>query len=312
MNNFLIKSNSISLIDKKIEELIKEKGFDDTSKASVTTYDLEEDSITSLIEDADTISFLTPSKVIIGKGLSNNNLDDKNIKILSKYLDNPNNDVLLIFVTTNIDTRKKSIKEVINKLSLVNISTDTKILVNDILKGYDVEYRVLNLLEEYYSDDLERLISETKKLALAFINTKKIAYKDALELLVKPLNKQDSLAFDLVREIALKDKKKALNIYNELLSYNIESYALFGLLESQYRLLYQVKVLNKRNISYNDMASILEVHPFRVKKTLELVRYYTLKEIRKLLKNLSDIDFKIKSGVYENNIIIDLLILNIK
>lgn len=309
MNNYLIKSNAISLIDKKIDELIKEKGFD---SSSVTTYDLEEDSITSLIEDADTISFLTPNKVIIGKNLSNNNLDEKNLKILSKYLDNPNSDVLLILVTTNIDARKKIVKEVINKLSLVNISTDTKEIVKDILKGYDVEYRVINLLEEYYSEDLERLISETKKLALAFINTKKITYKDALELLVKPLNKQDNLAFDLVREIALKDKKKAVNIYNELLSYNIESYALFGLLESQYRLLYQVKVLNKRNISYNDMASILEVHPFRVKKTLELVRYYTLKEIRKLLKNLSDIDFKIKSGVYENNIIIDLLILNIK
>lgn len=309
MNSYLIKSNATSLIDKKIEELIKELGFND---ASITTYDLEEDSITSLIEDADTISFLTPSKVIIGKNLSNNNLDDKNIKTLSKYLDNPNSDVLLIFVTTNIDTRKKSIKEVINKLSLVNISTDTKTLVKDILKGYDVEYRVINLLDEYYKDDLERLISETKKLALAFINTKKITYKEALDLLVKPLNKQDTLAFDLVREIALKDKKKALNIYNELLSYNIESYALFGLLESQYRLLYQVKVLNKRNISYNDMASILEVHPFRVKKTLELVRYYTLKEIRKLLKNLADIDYKIKSGIYENNIIIDLLILNIK
>ena len=309
MNSYLIKSNATSLIDKKIEELIKELGF---NEASITTYDLEEDSITSLIEDADTISFLTPSKVIIGKNLSNNNIDDKNIKTLSKYLDNPNSDVLLIFVTINIDTRKKSIKEVINKLSLVNISTDTKSIVKNILKGYDVEYRVINLLDEYYKDDLERLISETKKLALAFINTKKITYKEALDLLVKPLNKQDTLAFDLVREIALKDKKKALNIYNELLSYNIESYALFGLLESQYRLLYQVKVLNKRNISYNDIASILEVHPFRVKKTLELVRYYTLKEIRKLLKNLADIDYKIKSGIYENNIIIDLLILNIK
>ena len=309
MNNYLIKSSAISLIDKKIEELIKENKFND---ASITTYDMEEDSITSLIEDADTISFLTPNKVIIGKNLSNNNLDDKSLKILSKYLDNPNSSVLLIFVTTNIDTRKKAVKEVINKLSLVNISTDTKNIIKDILKDYDVEYRVNNLLEEYYNEDLERLISETKKLALAFINNKKITYKDALELLVKPLNKQDNLAFDLVREIALKDKKKAVNIYNELLSYNIESYALFGLLESQYRLLYQVKVLNKRNISYNDMASILEVHPFRVKKTLELVRYYTLKEIRKLLKNLSDIDFKIKSGVYENNIIIDLLILNIK
>lgn len=309
MNNYLIKSSAISLIDKKIEELIKENKFND---ASITTYDMEEDSITSLIEDADTISFLTPNKVIIGKNLSNNNLDDKSLKILSKYLDNPNSSVLLIFVTTSIDTRKKAIKEVINKLSLVNISTDTKNIIKDILKDYDVEYRVNNLLEEYYNEDLERLISETKKLALAFIDTKKITYKDAVSLLVKPLNKQDNLSFDLVREIALKNKKKAVNIYNELLSYNIESYSLIGLLESQYRLLYQVKVLNKSHISYNDIASILEVHPFRVKKTLELIRYYTLKEIRKLIKNLADIDFKIKSGVYENNIIIDLLILNIK
>lgn len=309
MNSYLIKNSSISLINKKIEELIKELNF---NGSSITTYDLEEDSINLLIEDADTISFLTPRKVIIGKNLSNNNFSDISIKTLSKYLDNPNNDVLLIFTTTNIDTRKKIVKEVINKLTLVNISSDTKEIIKDILKDYDVEYRVINLLEEYYSDDLERLINETKKLALSFINTKKITYKDTLNLLVKPLNNKDNLAFDLVREIALKDKKKALNIYNELLNYNIESYALFGLLESQYRLLYQVMVLNKRNISYNEISNILEVHPFRVKKTLELVRYYTLKEIRKILKNLADIDFKIKSGIYENNIVIDLLILNIK
>ena len=309
MNNYLIKSSAISLIDKKIEELIREKDF---SLSSINVYDLDEDSIISLIEDADTISFLTTNKVIIGRNLSNNNLDDNSIGILSKYLDNPNSNVLLILVTTNIDTRKKTIKEVINKLSLVNISTDAKIIVKDMLKDYNVEYRVIDLLEEYYSDDIERLISETKKLALAFIDTKNIVYNDAITILVKPLNKQDMLAFDLVREIALKNKKRAVNIYNELINYNIESYALIGLLESQYRLLYQVKVLNRRNISNNDIASVLEVHPFRVKKTLELVRYYTLKEIREIIKNLSDIDFKIKSGVYENNIIIDLLILNIK
>ena len=309
MNNYLINSSATSLIDKKIEELVKENNF---NEASITTYDLEEDSIFSLLEDADTISLLTPNKVIIGKNLSNNNLDDKSLKTLSKYLDNPNSNVILIFVTTSIDTRKKTIKEVINKLSLVNLNTDTKTIIKDILKDYDVENKVINLLEEYYSEDIERLISETKKIALAFINTKKITYNNVVDLLVKPLNRGDTLAFDLVREIAKKNKKKAINIYNELLNYNIESYSLIGLLESQYRLLYQVKVLNKNNITYNDIASILEVHPFRVKKTLELVRFYTLKEIRKLIKNLADIDYKIKSGIYENNIIIDLLILNIK
>ena len=309
MNNYLIKSSSKTLIDKKTDELIKKHGFID---ADINIYDLDESSITSLIEDADTISFLTSNKVIIGKNLNQNNFTEKDINILNKYLNNPSSDVMLIFTATSIDTRKKSIKEIISKLTTINIETTPKDIIKDLFKDYNLEYKVINLLEEYYSDDLERLFSECQKLKLAFIDTKKISYKEAKELLVKPLNKRDNLAFDLVREIALKDKKKAINIYNELLNYNVESYSLIGLLESQYRLLYQVKVLNKKNISYNDIAKELDVHPFRVKKTLELIRFYTLKEIRKLIKNLIDIDFKIKSGAYENNIIIDLLILNIK
>ena len=309
MNNYLIKSSSKTLIDKKIDELIEKQGFTD---AEVNVYDLDESSITSLIEDADTISFLASNKVIIGKNLTQNSFTEKDINTLNKYLNNPNSDVLLILTTSSIDTRKKTIKEIVSKLTTINIETTSKDIIKDLFKDYDLEYKVINLLEEYYSDDLERLVSECQKLKLAFIDTKKISYEKASELLVKPLNKRDNLAFDLVREIALKDKRKAINIYNELLSYNVESYSLIGLLESQYRLLYQVKVLNKKNISYNDIAKELDVHPFRVKKTLELIRFYTLKEIRKLIKNLADIDFKIKSGVYENNIIIDLLILNIK
>ena len=293
----------------KLIFMIQIHGFID---AEVNIYDLDESSITSLIEDADTISFLASNKVIIGKNLTQNSFTEKDINTINKYLNNPNSDVLLILTTSSIDTRKKTIKEIVSKLTTINIETTSKDIIKDLFKDYDLEYKVINLLEEYYSDDLERLVSECQKLKLAFIDTKKISYEKASELLVKPLNKRDNLAFDLVREIALKDKRKAINIYNELFSYNVESYSLIGLLESQYRLLYQVKVLNKKNISYNDIAKELDVHPFRVKKTLELIRFYTLKEIRKLIKNLADIDFKIKSGVYENNIIIDLLILNIK
>ena len=309
MNNYLIKSSSKTLINKRIDELIAKHGFTD---AEINIYDLDESSITSLIEDADTISFLTSNKVIIGKNLTQNSFTEKDINTLNKYLNNPSSNVILIFTATSIDTRKKAIKEIVSKLTTINIETTPKDIIKDLFKDYDLEYKVINLLEECYSDDLERLVSECQKLKLAFIDTKKISYKDAKELLVKPLNKRDNLAFDLIRGIALKDKKAAINIYNELLSYNVESYSLIGLLESQYRLLYQVKVLNKKNISYNDIAKELDVHPFRVKKTLELIRFYTIKEIKKLIKNLADIDFKIKSGAYENNIIIDLLILNIK
>ena len=304
MNNYLLISPSKSIIDKKIDELIN-NGF---KEGEVTTYDLEEDSITTLLEDADTISFLSPNKVIIG---NNFNLDI-DTTYLFKYLDNPNPNVLLILTASKLDERKKIGKELKQKINYLKLDLDSKDIIKDILKDKKIDFKVINTLEEYFNDDKERLISECEKLKLAFLNDKEITYNKAEDIIIKPLNNSDNLSFSLVRNIALKDKKAALLNYQELLSYNIESYALMGLLESQYRLLYQVKVLNKKNISYNDIAKELEVHPFRVKKTLELIRFYTLKEIRKLIKNLADVDFKIKSGIYENNIIIDLLILNIK
>ena len=142
---------------------------------------------------------------------------------------------------------------------------------------------------------LDRVLSECQKLKLAFLESKNITYKKAKELLVKPLNDQDNLSFSLVRNIAIKDKKNALLNYQELLNYNIEFFTIMGLLESQYRLLYQVMILSKQNISYNDMAKILDVHPFRVKKTLELLSYYTKKELTKIIKNLASLDYKVKS-----------------
>lgn len=304
MNNYLLISPSKSIIDKKIDELIN-NGF---KEGEVTTYDLEEDSITTLLEDADTISFLSPNKVIIG---NNFNLDI-DTTYLFKYLDNPNSNVLLILTASKLDERKKIGKELKQKINYLKLDLDSKDIIKDILKDKKIDFKVINTLEEYFNDDKERLISECEKLKLAFLNDKEITYNKAEDIIIKPLNNSDNLSFSLVRNIALKDKKAALLNYQELLSYNIESYALMGLLESQYRLLYQVKVLNKKNISYNDIAKILEVHPFRVKKTLELVRYYSLKDISNILKDLALNDYKMKSGLIEADMLIDMLILNIK
>ena len=172
MNNYLLISPSKSIIDKKIEELIK-KGFTD---ASITTYDLEEDSITTLLEDADTISFLTSNKVIIG---NNFNLDI-DFTYLFKYLDNPNPNVLLILSASKLDERKKIGKELKQKLNYLKLEVDTKSIIKDIFKDKKVDFKVINTLEEYFKDDNEGLIRECEKLALAFINDKEIYEVDCL------------------------------------------------------------------------------------------------------------------------------------
>ena len=303
MNNYLLVSSSKSIIDKKIKELIN-NGF---IESEITTYDLDEDSITTLLEDADTISFLSPNKVIIG---NNFNLDI-DVTYLFKYLDNPNPNVLLILTALKLDERKKNLKELKQKLTYLKLDLDSKDIIKDILKDKKIDFKVINTLDEFFNDDKERLIRECEKLKLAFINDKEITYDQAKDIIIKPLNDSDNLSFSLIRNIAIKDKKSAILTYKELRDYNIEPYAIMGLLESQYRLLYQVKVLNNKNISYNDIGKILDVHPFRVKKTLELVSYYSLKDISNILKDLASNDYKMKSGLIDIDMLIDLLILNI-
>ena len=310
MLNYLLMSESISLINHKIDEIIAKENFQDSL---VTTYDLDEKDLNDLLEDVDTISFLTPKKVIVGKNFKIlEKEEEEKITRLIKYLENPQDTVLLILTTSKLDERRKITKELLKHLSPLKLEESSINIIKDKFKDYKIDNKTINLLDTYYHDDLERLIRECDKLKLAFIDDKIVTYSKARELLLKPNNNQDNLSFDLVRAISLKDKKQAITIYNELLSYNIESYAIMGLLESQYRLLYQVKILSKDNLNNYDIGKILDVHPFRVKKTLELTRYYSLKEIRKIIKDLAKIDFNIKSGALDNSLVLELLLLNIK
>ena len=310
MLNYLLMSESISLINHKIDEIIAKENFQDSL---VTTYDLDEKDLNDLLEDVDTISFLTPKKVIVGKNFKIlEKEEEEKITRLIKYLENPQDTVLLILTTSKLDERRKITKELLKHLSPLKLEESSINIIKDKFKDYKIDNKTINLLDTYYHDDLERLIRECDKLKLAFISDKNVTYSKAFELLLKPNNNLDNLSFDLVRTISLKDKKQAITIYNELLSYNIESYAIMGLLESQYRLLYQVKILSKNNLNNYDIGKILDVHPFRVKKTLELTRYYSLKEIRKIIKDLAKIDFNIKSGALDNSLVLELLLLNIK
>lgn len=161
MNNYILISDSKTLIDKKIEELIN-NGFKD---ALVTHYDLEENSINSLIEDADTISFLSPNKVIIGENFNTNN----NLEPLLKYIDNPNDDVLLILTTKKLDERKKEIKTLMKKTNYLKLEVSPKDILDMEFASYKVDFKVLRLLEEYYASDNERLISECQKLKFSIL-----------------------------------------------------------------------------------------------------------------------------------------------
>ena len=305
-NNYLLVYDNYYLFQEKLKDIISSTKFEN---ASITNYDLEEEDLYNALLDLDTYSFLTEQKVIIIKNI---NLleDNQDTKHLLKYLDNPNNDNLLILTTTKFNATKKINKELKKKTNYIKLETDLNKEIKNILQGYEVESGVITKLIEYSNNNIDIIKSECDKLKQYKFDTKKITKEDVETIVIKHIGESTQIVFDLIKDIAVKDKKRAIIKYEKLKKYNVDDIALIGLLESQLRLMIQIIMFSEKNYSNKDIAATLNIHPYRIEKTKELLRYSNKKDVCNMIKNLSNIDYKIKSGQIDNKDAIFMYIIN--
>lgn len=311
MNNYLLESLDFVALKKEIDKIIKETKF---QEAAISTYDISEVSLENALEDLDTYSFLTTQKIIIINNIEviNQDLEEDNIKHLYKYLDNPNPDNLLIITAKKLNNTYKITKELKKRLQYKLIELNPETYIKNELKDYTLEPGVIKLLVDYSKGDITKLENECIKLKNYSIDTKKITKKDISELVVEKLGDQQDLTFAFSRALAERNKKEALEKYKELLNYQIEPLQIIGLLASQIRIIYQVKVLTKQNMTPLEISRQLqEKSDYRVKKTKELISLYTEDELLKLMTSLADMDLQIKTTDIDPNSLIELFILNI-
>lgn len=305
-NNYLLVYDNYYLFQEKLKDIISSTKFEN---ASITNYDLEEEDLYNALLDLDTYSFLTEQKVIIIKNI---NLleDNQDTKHLLKYLDNPNNDNLLILTTTKFNATKKINKELKKKTNYIKLETDLNKEIKNILQGYEVEAGVITKLIEYSNNNIDIIKSECDKLKQYKFDTKKIIKEDVETIVIKHIGESTQIVFDLIKDIAIKDKKRAIIKYEKLKKYNVDDIALIGLLESQLRLMIQIIMFSEKNYTNKDIAATLNIHPYRIEKTKELLRYSNKKDVCNMIKNLSNIDYKIKSGQIDNKDAIFMYIIN--
>lgn len=310
MNNYLFESIDSTIIDKKIDSLIKELNF---NGATINTYDLEEVLLESALEDLDTYSFLTSKKVIIIKNIESIKYDDFKVELdhLFKYLSNPMEDNLLIIVGHHLTNTSKVIKDLKKLCKYELLEVNSKSFVKNKLKNYTINQSTINLIDELCFGDITKINSECDKLICYKGNEKTITNDDINLLLVPKLGDPKDLTFAFSRSLALKDKRSALSNFRELLKYNFEPFMLLGLLASQIRIIYQVKLLEK-NRNDKEIAAILEEKSeYRIKKTRELTRLYCNEDLLSLMEKLSDIDFILKTTDSDPINLIESFILNI-
>lgn len=311
MNSYLIESEDTLSLNNEISKIIKNNDF---TSAVINTYDIEETLLEKALEDLDTYTFLSEKKVIIIKNIETIKEDqfEKDIEHLFKYIDNPNPDNLLIITCKKLDSRLKFSKKLKSKCQISKIEVNPKAFIKQQLKNYTVSQETINLLEEYCLGDMTKIYNECEKLKNYKSDEKTITKDDVIELVMKKLGDSRDLVFSFTRSLAERDRKASLKKYKELLTYNIEPISFVGLLAGQIRIIYQVKILEKRNLRDKEIADILEEKSdYRIKKTREITRMYSEEELLTLMKKLSEIDLKIKTVDTNPNQEIELFIINI-
>ncbi len=293
-----------------IEEEIKtlSKNIDEMN---ISKYDLNNDMLSLALEDAKTMSLFGDKKIVI---IYNANMftgiTSKDSEKIEDYLNHINKNTILIFVVHNdkLDSRKKITKLIKEKgkIKEFNDELDSTNLVRRLFKDYNIEYSTIKLLIDRVGNNPLILQNEINKIKIYKENDKTITDEDILNLTVKLIEID---IFKLIDYIIKKDKEKALELYYEMLKMNEEPIKIVVILANQFRIMYQSKELLKKGYSEKDIASILKIHPYRVKLAIQNSRNYTSETLLKHLNNLADIDIGIKTGTLNKDLALELFIL---
>lgn len=302
---YLIYGEEEFLIQNEVTNIISKSSVDELN---ISKYDLLSDSLSSIIDDACTVSLFSDKKVIIINNFDNiYKLDD--IDEFDRFIHNISSDVILILVCSKLDERKKFTRELKSLCTVKEFNKNKNIsnTVRSMFLDYKIDYSTVDLFIKIVGNDLMILNQEAIKL-MTYKSDKVITKEDVLALCSSNSNND---IFDLINAVVNKDKDGALTIYSNLIRSNEEPIKIIITLANQFRLIYQCKELYKKGNSEDSISKIIDVHPYRVKLALEKGKNYSSRVILNYLNDLADIDNNIKSGVIDKNLAFELFVLGV-
>lgn len=307
---YLIESDNLVVINKKIDEILSKNNL---SKENVIKYDLLEIPINVLIEELNTYNLLVDRKVVIGENASfltgaKVKSVEHNLELLEGYINNLNPDNILILICNKLDNKKKIVKLLKDKGNVISGEINIVNIIKSNLDEFKMDIKTINYLINYCSNDDAKILNELEKLKAYKFDTKEITINDIELVVTKSL---DDNVFDFINAIVSKNKKKAYDIYKELLYKGEEETKLVIMVADQIRLIYNCKVLLLDGYKKDDIAAFLGVHPYKVKLAIEASYSYSEGDLLKLLDKLYKIDLSIKTGKASSNIVFELFILSL-
>lgn len=320
---YLLHGTEAYLLNETKQLLLQYALQEDEIDFNFAQFDLEETPIETALEDVETLPFMGERRLVFMQNpffLTSEKTKSKvehNVKRLEAYLEDPVPYSIIVFIAPyeKLDERKKITKELKRKATIVEAKKlhehELKVWIKDKINAANIEMRdeAIERLLELAGTNLMMLTNEIDKMILYVNGTNSITIETVEKLVAKSLEQN---IFSLVDSILQRNITETMTIFHDLMRQNEEPIKILSVMAGQVRLLYQVKELSRQGYSQQKIASVLKVHPFRVKLAQEKTSQFQEHELLALMNELAEVDYKMKTGQGDKAITLELLLLKMK
>lgn len=265
--------------------------------------------VREVIDLAETLPFFSEHRLII---LENSGFFKTASPELADYLKELPETTAMIFVESEIDKRGKLYKAVKEKGRIVELGRQDEgtllrwIAGNVRREGKQITEQTIRFFLTKVGTDMENIQKELEKLFCYTLDKQEISAEDVEEICTTQITNQ---VFDMVEAVAKKQQRKALDYYYDLLALKELPMRILFLLTRQFRLLWEVKDMDRQGYPRKEIAAKAGLHPFVVGKYQEQARAFSEPALRKILEDSVDMEECIKTGRLSDTLGVELFIM---
>lgn len=276
--------------------------------------------IESMLMQTDTMPFFDERRIAVfyKTGILKSIKDEAESKFASLIKDMPHY-LHLVFYEPDMDMRKSINKTLKKVATYVEVPKYTKPeLVKWVAKQFkDLEKEVSTSVVNYFVDRMDYLEEASEKNLYDVSNAIKILSQSDGPVEIKLIDEQIKLPiehniFKMTDAVSEKQMGLALKIMGDFLNSGEHPIMILGLLASQYRNIYKVKMLLEAGYDSKTAASKLDIHPFVAKKAAYNASKYTSVQLEEILKILSETDMHLKSTGLEGQWLLEKALFSIE
>ena len=284
---------------------------------------IDSNNIQEIISDIETPAFGYPTKLIIAKdtGLfqkstrknkkveetpkkDENKFEKKLADYIKENISTIQDGVILLFVEQDAD--KNALYKAIDELGIVcNFEKQKPAELAKRIKAICNAYKVnidgqtINYFIESCGTSLADLINEIRK-QIEYVGENGTITKETIDLL--GIKQFESIIFDLTDNLGKKNIEESLKVLKNLIYAKEPIQKIFITLYNHFKKLYITKIAVNENLNLAESLNLKANQTFLAGKYRMQSGYFKEAELKKLLKEFIDLDYKVKNGMMDINV----------